>query len=634
MSIPLSTKRHSLSHIMAQAVKNLYPEAKIATGPDTEDWFYYDFDFWEKVISEKELKSIEKAMKKIISQGQGFQKFEVSYDEARKILDTMWEWFKSEIVDKLESWDFKNEEKISWKISFYFNTSKWKNSDYYSSLQEYLSAHPQPLPSKEGGLFPIEMDWDQVKNLKFIDMCTGPHVESTKELDANSFKLAKVAGAYWMWNAENQQLTRIYAYAFDDKATLDVHLKMLEEARKRDHRVIWKKLDLFTFSERVWPGLALFLPHWEIMKYELENWMRQEKTRLWYSFVTIPHIAKRALYEKSGHMWKYDAMMPVMTDKEWNEFVLKAMNCPHHFELYNATPHSYKELPFRFAENTTCYRNEKTGELSWLTRVKALTQDDTHHFVRHEQIAQEVEMILGLMEKVYKTFGFNDFKVEISIRDMENKEKYFGDDEVWNKAEATLIEMVKKWWVEYSIEEWEAAFYWPKIDIKVKDAIGRDWQLTTVQLDFIQPENFNMTYKNEKGEDEKPAVLHVAILWSSHRFLWVLIEHFAGSFPLWLAPRQVKIIPVAEKFDDYAKKVEQELMSNDIRVSWDYSSDWLNKKVRNAEKMRNNYILVIWEEEEKAWTVSVRNYKTKEQTVEGLGDFVERMKEEIKNKNL
>ncbi len=251
----------------------------------------------------------------------------------------------------------------------------------------------------------------------------------------------------------------------------------------------------------------------------LEDWMRQEKTRLGYSFVTIPHIAKKALYETSGHMGKYDAMMPVMTDAEGNEFVLKAMNCPHHFEMYNAVPHSYRELPFRYAENTTCYRNEKTGELSGLTRVKALTQDDTHHFVRHSQIASEVEMILGLMEKVYKTFGFNDFKVEISVRDSQNKDKYFGDDEVWSKAESTLIEMVQKWGVQYSVEEGEAAFYGPKIDIKVKDAIGRDWQLTTVQLDFIQPENFDMTYTNEQGEDERPAVLHVAILGSSHRFL-------------------------------------------------------------------------------------------------------------------
>lgn len=625
----LATKRHSLAHIMAQAVKELYPEAKIATGPDIADWFYYDFDFGETKFSEENLKELEKTMKKIISQNQDFVRFEVDFTKAREILSAMNEEFKSAIIDKLESWDFKNKDKvnckaregtlgwkISEKISFYVNL--WiggkTREDVHSLVEKNIDL------------------WG--KNVKFIDMCTGPHVDNSNKLDANSFKLTKVAWAYWLWDSNNKQLTRIYAVAFENKQILDEHLKMLEEAKKRDHRVIWKKLNLFAFSERVWAGLPLFLPQWEIIKYELENWMRQEKSKLGYSFVAIPHIAKRELYETSWHMWKYDAMMPVMTDKEWNQFVLKAMNCPHHFEMYNATPHSYRELPFRFAENTTCYRNEKTWELSWLTRVKALTQDDTHHFVRHSQIASEVEMILWLMEKVYKTFWFSEFKVEISVRDSQNKDKYFGSDEVWNKAESTLIEMVQKWWVPYSVEEWEAAFYWPKIDIKVKDTIGRSWQLTTVQLDFIQPENFDMTYTNENWEDERPAVLHVAILGSSHRFMWVLIEHFAGVFPLWLAPRQVIIVPVMPMFDDYAEKILKELKNSWIRASADFSTDWLNKKIRNAEQMYNNYILVVWEQEQNSWSVAVRNYKTKEQSVEKLEDFKTRILEEIKEKSL
>ncbi len=625
MNYSIDTKRHSLAHIMAQAVQQIFPGTKIATGPYTEDGFYYDFDFGETEFSEKDFKKIEKSMKKIISQNQDFKMFEVSYDEAREILRKMWEDFKIEIVDMLESGRFKNNEKITGKISFYINTWKWGK---VSELQEFIQ-------EKWYFDFSSHIDGDQVRNLKFIDMCAGPeHVLSTSFLDANSFKLVRVAGAYWMGNAENQQLTRIYAYAFENKDELDVYLKMLAEAKKRDHRVIGKKLELFTFSERVWSGLALFLPYGEMMKYELETWMREEKIKLGYSFVTIPHIAKKELYETSGHMGKYDAMMPTMTDKEWNQFVLKAMNCPHHFELYNATPHSYRQLPFRYAENTTCYRNEKTGELSGLTRVKALTQDDTHHFVRHDQIAGEVEMILGLMEKVYTTFGFNDFKVEISVRDSENKDKYFGDDEVWNKAESTLVEMVKKWWVEYSVEEWEAAFYGPKIDIKVKDAIGRDWQLTTVQLDFIQPENFDMTYTNEKGEDERPAVLHVAILGSSHRFMWVLIEHFAGTFPLWLAPRQVRLLSVADKFNNYAWEVYSRLRQEWIRVELDDSGDSLNKKIRNAEKMHVNYILVIGEDEVNSQSVAVRNYKTKEQSVMKIEEFSEMVRSEIKEKNL
>ena len=370
------------------------------------------------------------------------------------------------------------------------------------------------------------------------------------------------------------------------------------------------------------------------MKFELENYMREEKIKLGYSFVSIPHIAKKELYEKSGHMWKYDAMMPIMTDKEWNEFVLKSMNCPHHFELYNSQPHSYKELPFRFAENTTCYRNEKTWELCGLTRVKALTQDDTHHFVTHDQIAWEIEMILNLMQRVYTTFGFSDFQVDVSIRDPKAPEKYFWDDTIWNKAEATLIEMVKKWGAKYSIQEGEAAFYWPKIDIHLKDAIWRNWQLTTVQLDFIQPENFDMSYTGEDGKPHRPAVLHVTILWSSHRFMWVLIEHFAWVFPLWIAPRQVIIIPVSNHFDTYARNVQKQFEEIAIRVSWDYSSDGLNKKIRNAEKMHINYILVVWETEEKNNSVSVRNYKTKEQNEEKTESFIERIIEEIKNKDL
>lgn len=313
---------------------------------------------------------------------------------------------------------------------------------------------------------------------------------------------------------------------------------------------------------------------------------------------------------------------------------MKAMNCPHHFELYNATPHSYRDLPLRYAENTTCYRNEKTWELSGLTRVKCLTQDDTHHFVRHDQIGDEVKMILWLMERTYNTFSFKDFKVEISVRDSANKDQYFWDDTLWDKAESKLIELVKERWADYSVEEWEAAFYGPKIDIRVKDAIWRDRQLTTVQLDFIQPENFDMTYTNENGEDERPAVLHVAILWSSHRFMGVLIEHFAWVFPVRLSPTQVQVIPVAEVFNEYASEVQNTLKESWIRVLTDDSDDSLNKKIRNAEKRKIPYILVVWEKEMNDKTVNVRNYKTKQQEEIAVESFVEKITTEYKTRAL
>ncbi len=379
---------------------------------------------------------------------------------------------------------------------------------------------------------------------EFTDLCVGGHVSDADEIPKDSWKLERIAGAYWRGDEKNKMLTRIYGLAFESKEKLDEYLHMKEEAEKRDHKKLGKEMKLFTISELVGKGLPMYLPKGNIIRTELENFIRSEKEKLGYSFVTIPHIARKELYIRSGHLGKYDAMMPIMKDDNGEEFVLKAMNCPHHFEIYNAEPHSYRDLPLRIAENTTVYRNEKSGELSGLLRVKGLCQDDTHHIIRGDQIESEIEMILGLMQKVYKIFGFNDYKVEVSIRDPKNKEKYFGADDVWQKAEQILIEQVKKWSVAYSIEEGEAAFYGPKIDIKVKDSIGREWQLTTIQLDFNQPENFDMDYTGEDGKKHRVVVLHVAIFGSFERFMGILIEHYAGNFPLWLSPMQVKVIPV------------------------------------------------------------------------------------------
>ena len=624
MSIELSTKRHSLAHVMAQAVKQNFPNAKIATGPDTEDGFYYDFDFGEVEFSDKDLKKVEKSMKKIVTQNQDFKSFEVDFDQARKILDTMGEWFKNELVDKIESGDFKNTEKLSDKISFYYNVSKGGKPN---ELQDFL---------KENNYESFEeLDGDQIKNLKFIDMCTGPHVQNTNQLDANSFKLARVAWAYWLGNAENQQLTRIYAYAFNDKAELDVHLKMLEEAKKRDHRILGAKLKLFTISDLIWPGLPLMQPAGMVIRKSIEDYLWSLHEQKWYDRVWTPHLAKEELYQTSGHAGHYlDDMFSVWGGTSKEKFFLKPMNCPHHMQLFADNQFSYRDMPVRYFEPATVYRDEKSGQLSGLTRVRAITQDDGHIFCRVNQIKEEVQQVTEIIKEYYTTLGMtNDYWVSLSVR-WDDKSKYIGEDDVWLKAESALEKAADASNLPYKRVEWEAAFYGPKLDFMFKDAIGREWQLATIQCDFNLPIRFDLGFTNEQNEQEKPVVIHRAISGSLERWMWVLIEHFAGIFPMWMAPRQVKIVPVLPMFDDYAHEVLTELKKAWVRVSGDFSTDNLNKKVRNGEKMHNNYIVVIWETEQKSGSVAVRNYKTKEQTVEKKEEFIARIVEEIKSKAL
>ncbi|MDP2090157.1 MAG: threonine--tRNA ligase [Candidatus Gracilibacteria bacterium] len=628
----LSTKRHSLAHVMAQAVKQLYPEAKIATGPDTEDGFYYDFDFGTTEFSDKDLKEVEKTMKKIITQNQDFRKFEVSIGEARKILNEMGEGFKNELVDKIEAGDMKKPhpnpllkgEGINGKpISFYLNISKGAKE---TDMQIFLT--------KEG-VFPVELDGDQVKNLKFIDMCTGPHVENTKELDANSFKLVRVAGAYWLGNSDNQQLTRIYAYAFDNKEDLDKHVNMIEEAKKRDHRIIGAKLKLFTISDLVGPGLPLLQPAGMIIRQSIENYLWELHSQRGYQKVWTPHLAKEALYETSGHAGHYlDDMFKVYGGTSKETFFLKPMNCPHHMQLFADNQFSYRDMPVRYFEPATIYRDEKSGQLSGLTRVRAITQDDGHLFCRVSQIKDEVKTITDIIKEYYNTLGMtDDYWVSLSVRG-EDRTKYLGGDDVWELAEGALEQAAKENKLPYKRVEGEAAFYGPKLDFMFKDAIGREWQLATIQCDFNLPVRFDLSFTNENNEKERPVVIHRAISGSFERGMGVLIEHFAGVFPLWMSPRQVIIVPVLPKFDDYAQSVLDTLKTAGIRASADFSTDGLNKKVRNAEKMHNNYILVIGEQEENDKTVSVRNYKTKEQTVEGLEEFKTRILTEINTRRL
>ena len=576
----LHNLRHSLAHLMAAAVMEIYPDTKTTIGPVIEDGFYYDFEF-KSPISDKNLPRIENKMREILKTWEKFTHEEKTQKEALKYFEN--NEYKKELINEIKDKDEK--------ITFYTCG-------------------------------------------KFTDLCRGGHLENpAKEIKADSFKLDRIAGAYWRGDEKNKMLTRIYGLAFETKEELENYLKMREEAEKRDHKKLGKELKLFTISELVGKGLPMLLPKGNIIKNELEKFIYAKKESLGYSFVTIPHIAKKELYIKSGHMGKYDAMMPIMKDENGDEFVMKAMNCPHHFEIYNSEPHSYKDLPLRIAENTTVYRNEKSGELSGLLRVKNITQDDTHHFVTQDQIKPEIEMIFILMREIYEIFGFSKYKVEISVRDPKNKKLYFGEDKVWQKAESILEEMVKKWGVPFEIKEGEAAFYGPKIDIKVRDSIGREWQLTTIQLDFNQPENFEMDYIGEDGKKHRVVVLHVAILGSFERFMGVLIEHYAGAFPLWLSPVQVKILPISEKQLDYAEKVYKELKDSVIRVELDSSNESLGKKIRNAKMEKIPYLIVIGDKEKESETLTVEGREGEKLENITSVNFLKQLKDKIENKN-
>lgn len=625
----LATKKHSLAHIMAQAVKEYFPDAKLGIGPATDDGFYYDFDFGDAVITENDLKKIEKSMKKILSQKQKFIHFHVSYDEAREILKVMNEEFKNILIDRFESGNFKNEEKLeSGTIGFSINTSKGKSSEYYAKIQEFL---------KEKNFYDFtELDGDQVKNLKFIDMCAGPHIDSTADIDPNSFALARIAGAYWLGDAKNQQLTRIYAYAFETAEELDSHLKMLEEAKKRDHRILGKKMKLFTISDLVGSGLPLIQPRGMIMRKAIEDYLWSLHADKGYDRIWTPHLAKEDLYITSGHAGHYlEDMFSVWGGTSQEKFYVKPMNCPHHMQLFADNQFSYRDMPIRYFEPATVYRDEKTGQLSGLTRVRSITQDDGHLFCRVTQIKDEVSTIVGIIKEFYKTFGLLDgYWVSLSVRDPENLEKYLGDESVWQTAEKALEDAAKANDLNYKRMEGEAAFYGPKLDFMFKDAIGREWQLATIQCDFNLPNRFELSFKNEEGQEERPVVIHRAISGSLERFMGIMIEHFAGVFPLWIAPEQVRIVPVGEAFVDYAENVFVEMKKHGIRVKLDDSSDSLSKKIRNAETAHINYILVVGEQEKNSGTLAVRNYKTKEQTNENIADFVARIQQEINEKAL
>lgn len=591
MSHPISTKRHSLAHLMAQAVKSLYPEAKMAIGPDIENGFYYDFDFGDVAINDESLKEIEKKVKNLIKQNQKFEAYKLSVDEAVAFLESKNEPYKVEMAKDLAA-------KGETEIGFYKNIA-------------------------------------QNGTETFVDMCRGPHVEKTSELDENAFKIEKLAGAYWKGDSANKQLTRIYAFAFDKREELDAHLNMLAEAKKRDHRILGAKLKLFTISQLVGSGLPLIQPNGMIIRKAIEDYLWELHKDEGYLRVWTPHLAKEDLYVTSGHAGHYlEDMFSVYGGTSKEKFHLKPMNCPHHMQIFADNQFSYRDMPIRYFEPATVYRDEKTGQLSGLTRVRSITQDDGHLFCRVEQIRDEVSTIVSIIKQFYTTMGLMEgYWVSLSVRG-EDRSKYLGGDEVWNTAEGALESAAEENGLNYKRVEGEAAFYGPKLDFMFKDAIGREWQLATIQCDFNLPERFDLSFVNEKGEKERPVVIHRAIAGSLERFMGIAIEHFAGDFPLWMAPKQVRILSVSENFVSYAEIIYQMVKASGLRVQLDDSSDGLGKKIRNAETDHVNYVLVIGEKEMTDSTVSVRSRKTGEQTVMSVAEFIAKLTEEVSTRSL
>lgn len=578
MSQNLDKIRHSLAHLLARAILEHFPDAKPTLGPPVDNGFYYDIDFGSEEFSADDLDKVESTMKDLLPSWQVFERFDVSADQAREVFAD--NEYKLELIDEIE--------------------------DASEDVSLYYSGPEDEKPTKEELLNSGEI----VTEHGFVDLCRGGHVEDPSEvIDLESFTLDSIAGAYWRGDENNQMLTRIYGLAFSTSSDLETYIENREAAREHDHRKLGKELNLFTFSKNVGPGLPMLLPAGEKVREALESYLTELKKDRNYEFVKIPHIAKRELYEKSGHMGKYDAMMPTFTDESDNEYVLKAMNCPHHFEIYNSTPKSYRDLPLRIAENTTVYRNEKSGELHGLTRVKNLTQDDTHHFIRPDQIDDEIQMILDLMDKVYARVGFDNYRVQISVRDTDSDQEYFGGDEIWERAESILKKAVKNRNIPFSVEEGEAAFYGPKIDVMIEDALGREWQLTTVQLDFVQPDNFDMTYDGEDGQEHQVVVIHAAILGSFERFMGVLIEHTGGDFPFWLAPTQLTLLPIADEHVSFAKNIQQKLDEAGFRAEVDESDNSLGKRIRRVHENKVPYFAVIGDDEAESETIEIEARK-------------------------
>ena len=571
-----STFWHSSSHLMAEALELLYPGIKFGIGPAIETGFYYDVDLGEKSITESELAAIENKMLELARENQSFVRKEVSKQEAMDTYTTKGDEYKCELIKDLEDGT----------ITFYTNGS-------------------------------------------FTDLCRGPHLMNTSVIKA--VKLTAIAGAYWRGDEKNKMLTRIYGVTFPQKKLLDEYLVLLEEAKKRDHRKIGKELELFAFSQRVGQGLPLWLPKGAMLRERLENFLKAVQKKHGYLPVITPHIGQKELYVTSGHYAKYgkDSFQPIHTPQEGEEFLLKPMNCPHHCEIYKVKPRSYKDLPLRLAEFGTVYRYEQSGELHGLTRVRGFTQDDAHIFCRPDQLKEEFIKVIDIVLYIFKTLDFKDFTAQISLRDPNNREKYIGTDENWDKAEQAIIEASAEKGLNTTVELGEAAFYGPKLDFMVKDAIGRKWQLGTIQVDYNLPERFELEYIGADDKKHRPVMIHRAPFGSMERFVAVLIEHTGGKFPLWLVPEQVVLLPVSEKYNDYAKKVCDLLNNSDIRTSIDERNETIGKKIRENELKRTPFLLVVGEKEADSETVAVRKQGDGDKGVMSIEEFKDLIKKEI-----
>jgi len=572
----LEAMRHSCSHVLAQAVKRLYKGAKLGLGPAIENGFYYDFDF-PKPPSENEFGKIEKEMSQIIKENLKITKKEISLQEAKKLFQK--EPYKLEIIKDLEK-EGKN------KVSVY----------------------------SQG---------------EFTDLCQGPHLESTGKIGA--FKLQVIAGAYWKGSEKNPMLTRIYGTCFPTQKELENHLYLLEEAKKRDHRVLGEKLELFLLPEELGGGLPIWLPKGALLRRLIEDYWKEEHQKAGYLYVYTPHIAHSKLWEISGHLKFYKENMYSEIKIEKEKYRLKPMNCPFHIFVYQQKLRSYKELPLKICELGTVYRYERSGTLHGLTRVRGFTQDDAHVFCLEEQVEEEIEKILKMALNFLKTFGFHRFEVELSTKDPQAKKKYLGQEEAWQKAERALEKALEKEKVPYLRQEGEAAFYGPKIDIKIKDALGRAWQCTTIQLDFNLPERFGLTYVDKKGQKKQPFLIHRALFGSLERFIGCLIEHYGGALPLWLAPTQVKIINVGSAHKAYAQKIGRLMARNNLRYEMDLENKTMAKKILEASQMKIPYLLVVGDKELKSQSVNVRD-RLGHQKVYKLDQFIKHLTKEIQEK--
>jgi threonyl-tRNA synthetase len=565
---------HSSAHLMAEALEALYPGVKFGIGPPIENGFYYDIDLDGRPFGEEDLAAVEKKMVELAKQASPFERRNVSKAEALEYFKAKGDPYKIELINDLEDGT----------ITFY----------------------------QQGN---------------FVDLCRGPHIPNTGFIKA--IKLLNVAGAYWRGDEKNKMLTRIYGITFPKNKELEEYLRVLEEAKKRDHRKLGKELELFAFSEKVGQGLPLWLPKGTILRERLEQFLRRAQVRAGYEPVVTPHIGSKELYVTSGHYEKYgkDSFQPIHTPDENEEFLLKPMNCPHHCEIYKVKPRSYRDLPLRLAEFGTVYRYEMSGELHGLTRVRGFTQDDAHIFCRPDQVKSEFIRVIDLVLFVFQSLGFDEYTAQVSLRDPENREKYMGDDELWDRAEREIQEAADERGLKTVAVKGEAAFYGPKLDFMVKDALGRSWQLGTIQVDYQLPQRFELEYIGADNKKHRPVMIHRAPFGSLERFVAVLIEHCAGNFPLWLSPDQVAVLPISDRFNDYAQLVYDTLKEQDIRGLLDLRDEKITRKIRDAETRKIPYMLIVGEREATEQKVAVRRHGQGDQGSMLLDDFVKEFKE-------